>query len=506
MFNYFGNNTYSIEFIANKVYYVSAQILVSLSGSNDGGKLIRGNGAIIKLSDSVRNSSVFKISAAANSSVKNVVVENLTVQTASLSGGVVYDPASIASGATLTTTMTVPGALVGDSCTVNFNSDLLGCTISGSVTSANTVTVTFTNATGSAQNIASGTIYARVANGSVHGFVLESIGSLGYLYKFTLSGIRVIGTSGNGIYINGTVFEGSINECFVDKGSTALNGYGLCINAPASNLNPSSIDVNSFQCRGGLHGIFITGTPNVVENINIFGGTTLFSGSEGINWLNCKGIISGVHVETSNRLSLVSASNTYGIKTSGGSAVLIGNYVIDTNQRTSTAIFAFSSSLKVSLINNNNVTIAKLYKLQTSGNGGILVIGQDYDATLIDEVFASNVSYLTDRLTAQSIVNKTGFYSSSASITPDFQKGCVVNLQDLATNTTINAPTNFTAVNGAELTISIKQDSTGGRTVAFDAIYARTGTTVSTTAFAITVIKFMYIQSKWREVSLTTTF
>lgn len=74
-----------------------------------------------------------------------------------------WNPASIASGAYGTTTITVTGARVGDTCAVGFSSiTAAGWIISGSVTANDTVTVTLLNMTGSAVDLASGTLRADV--------------------------------------------------------------------------------------------------------------------------------------------------------------------------------------------------------------------------------------------------------------------------------------------------------------------------------------------------------
>ena len=77
-----------------------------------------------------------------------------------------YDPGSIASGATALTTITVPGATVGDvalashSDVTTTNSNYIN--ISARVTAADTVTVYFTNTYSGAIDLASGTLTAVV--------------------------------------------------------------------------------------------------------------------------------------------------------------------------------------------------------------------------------------------------------------------------------------------------------------------------------------------------------
>jgi hypothetical protein len=78
-----------------------------------------------------------------------------------LSATTTWDPPSIADGAQTNTTVTVTNAAIGDTCVVGFTTAVpAGAILVGQVTSANTVTVTLFNKTGSALDLASGTLRA----------------------------------------------------------------------------------------------------------------------------------------------------------------------------------------------------------------------------------------------------------------------------------------------------------------------------------------------------------
>lgn len=81
-------------------------------------------------------------------------------------GGIAYsttfDPPSISAGALTSTTITVTGAAAGDSVEVGFSRPLQGIVLTGEVTTANTVNAVFYNATGSAIDLASGTLKGMV--------------------------------------------------------------------------------------------------------------------------------------------------------------------------------------------------------------------------------------------------------------------------------------------------------------------------------------------------------
>lgn len=73
-----------------------------------------------------------------------------------------YDPASIADGASVTTTVTVTGAEIGDFVEVSFSQDLSGLVLTGYISAADTATVVFANLTGGAVDLGSGNIKVRV--------------------------------------------------------------------------------------------------------------------------------------------------------------------------------------------------------------------------------------------------------------------------------------------------------------------------------------------------------
>ena len=77
-------------------------------------------------------------------------------------GSTTYDPPSLADGESATTTVTVTGAALGDFATASFGADLQGVTLDAWVSAADTVSVKFTNNTGSAVDLASATLRARV--------------------------------------------------------------------------------------------------------------------------------------------------------------------------------------------------------------------------------------------------------------------------------------------------------------------------------------------------------
>lgn len=75
-----------------------------------------------------------------------------------LTGSATYNPPSIAPGASVTTTVTVTGAIMGNYAVPSFSLDLAGLTLTAYVSAPNTVTCVFANLTSGAVDLASGTL------------------------------------------------------------------------------------------------------------------------------------------------------------------------------------------------------------------------------------------------------------------------------------------------------------------------------------------------------------
>lgn len=86
-------------------------------------------------------------------------------------------------------------------------------------------------------------------------------------------------------------------------------------------------------------------------------------------------------------------------------------------------------------------------------------------------------------------------WSYAASITPDAWAGEIVQIGALTGNITINAPTN--SFNGQELTFWLTQDATGGRTVAWNAVFLTSNWSMPAAANAVGVITFFYRGANW---------
>jgi hypothetical protein len=79
-----------------------------------------------------------------------------------LSGSAIYDPANLADGAGVTTTLAVVGARPGNYAEASFSNDLQGILLTAWVSANDTVSVRFQNETGAPLDLASGDLRARV--------------------------------------------------------------------------------------------------------------------------------------------------------------------------------------------------------------------------------------------------------------------------------------------------------------------------------------------------------
>lgn len=79
-----------------------------------------------------------------------------------LTASATYDPPSLTTGTGATTTVGVTGAAMGNYVTVGFSLDLQGITVTGYVSTANTVAVRFQNGTAGTIDLGSGTLNVRV--------------------------------------------------------------------------------------------------------------------------------------------------------------------------------------------------------------------------------------------------------------------------------------------------------------------------------------------------------
>jgi len=82
--------------------------------------------------------------------------------TALATASATYDAPNIVGGTQTTTTISVPGAALGDFAAASFSLSLQGITMTAYVSATDTVTVVLYNGSGADINLASGTLRAKV--------------------------------------------------------------------------------------------------------------------------------------------------------------------------------------------------------------------------------------------------------------------------------------------------------------------------------------------------------
>lgn len=104
-----------------------------------------------------------------NTAVDDLTTEMATINTSILSvfpppltSSATWNPANLLTLTQDTMTIAVSGAALGNSVQTSFSLDLQGMTLTGYVSSANTVTVVLFNGTAGTINLASGTLKVRV--------------------------------------------------------------------------------------------------------------------------------------------------------------------------------------------------------------------------------------------------------------------------------------------------------------------------------------------------------
>jgi hypothetical protein len=105
----------------------------------------------------------FKVADNLSTTVTNTAIatlESTWVSVDGIKGSVTYDPPSLNSGQSDITTVTVPGAVLGDYVAVSFSRDITNVKMDPYVSAADTVTVVVTNMSSGVVNLGSGTLRA----------------------------------------------------------------------------------------------------------------------------------------------------------------------------------------------------------------------------------------------------------------------------------------------------------------------------------------------------------
>lgn len=526
-----GTGPFLIVFPPGRTFLTTTGIDIVYQDSANAQRVIEGRGAIIRLASTARNSNALRIAVTGGTTentakqVRGLVINGLGLTGADLTGTLKAPATTFNAGQTITYDITINNVLETDTFTVVYNGIALptggnpypGWTFSAVYLTANTVRLSVTN-TGESQttlpNFSTSNFYIRTTANLNNGLYLDgTFATYSFIYKFTIRDVYVRGFSGDGIRLDGMVFEGSLNNCFVDKGDTVFTGNGIRI-IQRENLNPSSLDIIACQTRGGVIGILIDGIGSLsTENYNIFGGTVLYTGLGGLRCVNARGAIIGVHGEYTNNFHTAGTQNLdAAVITVAGSDFTVQNcYVLPTFTRARVSIRAVVGSGNGTLINNaiSGVVGSAPRKYFITGvtsnsSGSVTIIGDDPSAS-IEVADNVRVNYIGKIMQPNTIAVRPYNMTPAASITPDVRNGSFIIVPLINTDMVIENPLNTLGQNGAEISFSLQQDSVGGRNITFGSDFARSSAAIGTTPFAVTNIVFRRSHGKWREISLTRT-
>lgn len=138
-----------IRFVGASTQYSGGDVEIAHATLSAPGVFLNGSPTGAKVGKITASGTAIEFSDAATATVRERTIFNLTTT---------LDPASIAIGASLKTNHTVTGAELGDFVDISFAKDLEGLTLTGYVSSANTVSSVFSNNTAGAVDLTSATL------------------------------------------------------------------------------------------------------------------------------------------------------------------------------------------------------------------------------------------------------------------------------------------------------------------------------------------------------------
>lgn len=131
--------------------------------------------------------------------------------------------------------------------------------------------------------------------GSESGMLRLSVATTAeFLYGCNFYDVIVDNTVGDGIWVDGNVFETNFFGCQV-RAAANITGIGIKVAPSGVGTNPSSLNFwgcTTFGFLRGIHG------PSPIGDLHIFGGTVLNAYNDGVLIENMLGgVIAGLHVE-----------------------------------------------------------------------------------------------------------------------------------------------------------------------------------------------------------------
>ena len=320
---------------------------------------------------------------------------------------------------------------------------------------------------------------------------------------FSNTGELLVNTSDGGVFTKtdgNSVVEIGSNASNLSTGtvpSGRLSGsYGISVTGSSASCTGNAASATVLQTARTIGGVSFNGSANInlpgvntAGNQNTSGSSASCTGNAAsATVLQTARTIGGVSFNGSANINLPGVNTTGNQNTSGSSASCTGNAATATTLQTARTIQG------VSFNGSANITVV------TAGTG-ISVSG-----TAVTNTGVTSLNGSTGALTNFAKTNSTQTYTapqrggttaltSSSSITPNFGSRNNFTLT-LATNTTINNPSNLTAGQSGVIVLTYS----GNRTVAFGSYWkfpGGTAPTMTSTSGKVDVIVY-YVESSTR--------
>lgn len=355
-------------------------------------------------------------------------------------------------------------------------------------------------------------LFTQSASNYVGGVLFQLMGQNGGAQNwdgFTIRDYRSFCGNSCGLETGRGCFEGRIEGAEISANSGTSTSDLIRILETYGTGDSSSIEVRSPNLRAGRRGIFCT-----VSDVWIYAATIILTRLEGLRWENCAGGIYGLHLENNWLSDSGTPTPTHAgatLITGAGFYCTIDSVYCVTGSTSGTGMM---HALNVSM-SGGHITVNAARLVDLAGNGmNLAYCSGSSDASLM---ISASTGQVTDNQSGTGIVitrdsgrtlmhnlfaTRTQVRSMQTPTPFDLTRGGCMEVSDITSNFTISNPSGFTPANGTELTIVLRPESTGGRTVSFDTDY-RTTAALSTTANKTTVIRFIRATNVLMEIGRT---
>lgn len=323
----------------------------------------------------------------------------------------------------------------------------------------------------------------------------------GFIYNLLITGMQATGFTGNGIHLEGNVFEAALFHNLLDcEGNNT--GYPIYLTNGSGSGLISSIDIYGGTTRGGRIGLYAI---NPVQDLRIYGGTYILAQREGIRIENSIGsAIYGTHLEGNWEGAPNLAAGGAGLSIAGTGTIsgVVGYTNVSQKQKYVVEAYA-TGPLVVTGGARFGGTKYGYYGSAGVTTGDLILIGtqaQEYD--VFTPFAPTNIGR---NMLVRQFADTLNTSATVASGTYTFNLNAGSHLAPSAAitgNITIANPTNRSTTGTASITVSVAQNATGGHTVSWGSDFA-TPTAADGTASTVSVWVFRWIQNKWREVSFS---